>query len=228
MMASPVDGDFLRRLWSVAREMVLAFMEPDLGWEVPPDALVGVLVFGVFLLVAGSAFAVQGRGRFLRMAAVAAGVSLAGWVLFGGMGKVATFFVVVLLLLKFLGGVTLVLGMFRSFWGPAVVLAAVLLGALGLVEVRLLAFVLAVLASLLGAWSLLQKAEEFSPGKRGSRWNRCTAVGWVCCLLAAGMLRSDGLAAHGDDFKLAGVVVGIAVLLLLPRSAGKKVRVKVG
>jgi len=223
-----LDGLVAQRLWTAAKEMVAAFTEPNLGWDVPPDLLVGLLVFGVFLVVAGTAFAVQGRGRFVRAVALAAGVAVAGWILFGGMAKVATFFVVVMLVLKFLGGVTMILGIFRSFWGPAAVLAAIMLAATGVVEARLLAFGLAIVASVLGALSLFRKAEEFSPGRKGSRWNRCTAVGWVACLLAAGMLRADGLAAYGKDFKTAGMVVGGAILLLLPRALGRGVKVKLG
>ncbi len=223
-----VDNVVANRLWTTAKEMVLAFMEPNLGWDVPADVLVALLVFGVFLVVAGAAFAVQGRGKFVRMTAIAAGVSVAGWVFFGGMKEVAAFFVVILLVLKFLGGVTMILGMFRSFWGPAAVLAAVMLAATGVADARLLAFGLAVAASVLGAFSLFRKAEEFSPGRKGSRWNRCTAVGWTACLLAAGMLSNDGMAAHGKDFKLAGMIVGGAVLFLLPRTLGRRVKVKLG
>ena len=223
-----IDGVVAQRLWTAAKEMVHAFTQPDLGWNVPADVQVGILVFGVFLVVAGAAFAAQGRGTFVRMSAVAAAVSVAGWVFFGGMDEVATFFVVILLVLKFLGGVTMILGIFRSLWGPAAVLVAVMLAATGVVDPQPLAFALAVLASLLGAFSLFKRAEEFSPGRRGSRWNRCTAVGWTACLLAAGMLRSDGLAGYGKDFKMAGMVVGAAILFLLPRTLGRGVKVKLG
>lgn len=221
-----LDGLVAARLWSATKEMLRAFLAPDLGLDVPPDLLVGLLVFGVFLVVAGTAFAHRGKGAFARVAALGAGVALAGWVLFGGTGDVATFFVVILLVLKFLGGVTLVLGIFRSFWVPAALLLAIMLAATGTLPAAPLALGLGVFASLLGALSLLRRAEDFSPGRRGSRWNRRTAVGWVVCLLVAGMLRQEGLGAHGKDFKLAGMVVGGALLFLFPGMVGAGVKVR--
>ncbi len=227
LLASLLDGLTAARLWSAAREMIRAWLHPDLGVRIPPDLVVGALVFGVFLVVAGTAFAAKGKGKLAVAAAVAAGLSLAGWVFFGGGKEVATFFVVILLLLKFLGGVTLVLGLLRSFWGPAAVLLAVVLAATGVAGPDPVALGLSVLASFLGALSLLQRAEEFSPGRKGSRWNRRTAAGWVACLLAAGVLEDRGLAAWGGEFRIAGVVVGTALLLLHPALLGSGVRVKV-
>ena len=225
-LANVLDGLVASRLWEALKEMAQAYLNPDLGFRTPPGVLVGVLVFGVFLVVAGTVFSAQEKGRFGTVLGLAAGAALAGWVFFGGTAEVSNFFVVILLVLKFLGGVTFVLGMFRSFWGAAAVLLAVMLAAMGLVEAAHLALALSVLASLLGALSLLGKAEEFSPGKRGSRWNRRTAVGWVACLLAAGMLEERGLATYGRDFKIAGMVVGAAVLALAPSMFGGGVRVK--
>jgi hypothetical protein len=225
-LANLLDGLVAWRLWAALQEMARAWLDPDLGFRTPPGVLVGILVFGVFLVVAGMVLAAPEKGRFGRILGLAGGAALAGWVFFGGRADVSTFFVVILLVLKFLDGVTFVLGMFRSFWGAAAVLVAVVLASTGVVEARHLAFALSILASLLGALSLLRKAEEFSPGKKGSRWNRRTAVGWVACLFAAGMLESRGLAAHGRDFKIAGIVVGAAVLLLAPSMFGAGVRVK--
>jgi len=188
---------------------------PDLPFEVPPDFLVGFLVFGVFLVVAGTAFAAKGGGTLWKTLAVGAGVAVAGWVFFGGRSEVATFFVVVLLVLKFLGGVTFVLGLFRSWWVLAAILAAIMLAATGTVDAGLLGTGLGILASFLGALSLYRKAAEFSPGRRGSRWNRRTAVGWVVCLFAASMLpAAEGLASHGREFKLTGMAVGLGLVLL--------------
>lgn len=225
--ASLFDAFVASRLWSAAKAMVHAWLHPDLGFRVPPDAVVGTLVFGVFLVVAGTAFAAKGKGKLALVLALAAGTALAGWILWGGMREVSAFFVVILLLLKFLGGVTLVLGLFRSLWGPAAVLAAVILAATGAAPAETLAFALSVLASFLGALSLFRKAEELSPGRKGSRWNRRTAVGWVACLLAVSVLEERGLAVWGGEFRIAGVIVGVALLVLHPGFLGGGVLVKV-
>jgi len=208
------DSIVAGRLWSAAKEMVRAFWEPRLPFETPPGVVVPLLVFGVFLVVAGTVFAAAGKGGFARAAALAAGAAGAGWILWGGAGEVATFFQVLLLVLKFLGGITLVVGLTRSFWVPALLLAAVMLAATGTVDAGLLGTVLGLLASFLGALSLFRRGEELSPGRKGSRWNRRTALGWVACLLAAGMLDTGGPGAYGKHFRIAGMVVGAGVLVL--------------
>ena len=225
-LASLFDNPVASRLWEATKEMVHAYLHPDLGFRTPPGVLVGILVFGVFLVVAGTVFSTEGKGKFFTVLGFAAGAALAGWVFFGGTQEVSTFFVVILLVLKFLGGVTFVLGLFRSFWSAAAILVAVVLAATGAAPAAPLALALSLLASFLGALSLLHRAEEFSPGKRGSSWNRRTAVGWVACLMAAGLLDEQGLAAFGRDFRLAGMVVGAGILILSPRMFGGGVKVK--
>ncbi|MHC4820287.1 MAG: hypothetical protein ACYTDX_01035 [Planctomycetota bacterium] len=219
------------RLVDATKDLVHAFLHPDTGVSLHPDVVVALLVFGVILVVSGTVQSTAGkkRSKFWWMMGIAAGVSLAGWVLFGGQDEVATFFVILLLVLKFLGGITFVLGLFRSIWVIVLVVAAIIAAAMGWVPVAPLGQAIGILASFLGAWSLFKKAEEFSPGRKGSRWNRRTAVGWVVCLLAAAVLEPSGLGKYGTQFKLAGMAVGVAVSLLLPKFFGRggvKVRLK--
>ena len=210
---------FLARLWPATKAMVRAFYAPRLGLEVPASVLTGLLVFGVFLVAAGMVMAASGKGKLWTAAAVAAGLALAGWALAGGRHEVTTFFVVVMLILAFLGGMTFLVGLLRTPWIPLGLALCILLAATGLVDARWLAAGLSVAASFLGAWSLLGKFESLSPGRKGSRWNRRTAVGWVLCLLVSGTLEAPGLASYAGDFKVAGMVVGAGLLLMMPRTA---------
>jgi hypothetical protein len=205
------------RLWNTARAVIRAFYEPEPLFEISQGFLAAILVAGVFLVVAGAALAASGHGRPWRIAALAVAAGAATWVVLGGMTEVAGFFAVIALLLKFLGGVTLIVGFFRSAWVLALLLAAILVGATGLVPEQPLGQAVSATASFLGALSLFRKAEEFSPGRRGSRWNRATAAGWVLCLFAAGEMQGGSLAAHGGTFKVAGIVVGLGLVLLSPR-----------
>jgi hypothetical protein len=215
------DSPFLERLPSSAWRVLRAFVAPDAGFTLPAGLVAGLLVAGVFLVGLGLVVASFGKGRAAKVwvpVGVAVGAVLAGWVLTGGRKEVALFFVVVALVLKFLAGVTFLVGFFRTPWIPLGLGLAVVLAAAGWVDAGLLGTAISLAASVLGAWSLYRKFEELSPGRRGSRWNQRTAAGWVVCLLAASLLEARGLAAWGTPVKVAGIVVGAALLLLLPRS----------
>lgn len=210
-------ASFLSGLWPAAKEILRSFVMPDLGIRVSADLLTILLVFGVFLVVAGSLAASFAKGRAWAAVALAAGAATAGWVLFGGRHEGANFFVVITLVLGFLGGMTFVVGFFKTPWIPLALLVCILLAATGLVEAGILGLLLTLASSVLGAWSLFRRFEEYSPGRKGSRWNRRSAWGWVVCLLASGMLEAPGLGSFGRDFKIAGMVAGGAMLLLLRR-----------
>jgi len=217
----PLASTFLDRLLPALGTILRSFVFPDLGLRIPTEVLVGLLVCGVALIVMGSLSAVLGRGRHWVVFAGAVALGAAGWVLFRGRHEAATFFVVVQLLLAFVGGVTFVWGFLQSPWVPCGLLLAVFLAAGGVVSAALLGTVLAVTASLLGMRSLLGKAEEWSPGRRGSRWNRRSAAGWVIALLSAGALEAGGLAAWGATFKIAGMAAGVALLVAPKRKVAK-------
>jgi hypothetical protein len=208
---------FADRLLDSAAAILRAFVFPDLGLSIPAGLLTGLLVGGVILLVLGSLSALLGRGRGWLVVSAAAAAGAAAWVLHGHRHQVAASFVVVQLVLAFAGGATFVLGFFRSPWVPGGLLLAVLLAAGRVVDARLLGALLALVASILGAWSLYRRFEEWSPGRRGSRWNRRSAAGWVLCLLASGALEAPGLASWGPAVKAAGMAAGAAALILLPR-----------
>lgn len=227
-LGSLLDGLVALKLWNATKAVVGAFYAAEPPWVVPQTWLVPLLVAGAFLVVAGTAFASHGKGKFWTLFGCAAGAAVGAWIFMGGSREISTFFVVILLVLKFLGGVTFVLGIFRSFWIPAAFLLAVILGATAVVDPAISGRVLGVAASVLGVYSLMKKAEEFSPGRKGSTWNRRTSVGWVICLLAAGMLEASGLGAHGGSFKLAGMVIGAALVVLSPSLMGSGVQVKLG
>ncbi len=204
------------RLWTVTKDILRSFYSPSLPWRPPASVQVGLMVFGVFLLAAGAGLSARGRGWFWKTLAVAGAAALAGWALMGGREDVLGFFAVILLVLRFFGGITLVLGALRSAWVWVLLLLSILVAATGAADPAVLGLGLGALASLLGAWSLYRKAEEISPGKRGSRWNRVTALGWAACLLAAGMLEPRGVGAWGREFQVAGMVVGVALAVLAP------------
>src|SRR5688572_9173322 len=92
------------RLWNTTKEMVRAFYEPSPLLSIPAGLGAAALVAGVFLVVGGAALAAAKHGRMWRLSAVATAAAIATWVIFGGGTKVAGFFSVILLLLKFLGG----------------------------------------------------------------------------------------------------------------------------
>ena len=119
---------------------------------------------------------------------------------------------------------TFLVGLVRTPWIPIGLAVAVVLAAAGLVEGGPLGTIISAAASILGAWSLFRRFEGLSPGRRGSRWNQRTAAGWVVCVLAASLLDDEGLAAWGMPFKIAGIVVGGALLLLMPRALPAKAR----
>jgi MFS family permease len=217
----PLAATFLDRLLPALGTILRSFVFPDLGLKIPTSILVGLLVCGVALIVMGSLSAALGRGRHWVVFAAAAAAGAAGWVLFRGRQEAATFFVVVQLLLAFVGGAAFVWGFLESPWVPGGLLLAVLFAAAGLVSAALLGTVLAVIASLLGIRSLLAKAEEWSPGRRGSRWNRRSAAGWVVALLSAGALEAGGLASWGATFKIAGMAAGVALLLTQRKRVAK-------
>lgn len=224
-MAPLPASSFLGELWPAARAILRAFVFPNTGLEVPAWLLTALLVAGVFLVVAGSLSAAFAKGKVFATVALAAGAGVAAWVLMGGRHDVAGFFVVITLVLGFLGGITFVIGFFRTPWIALGLLLCIVVAAAGLVSASLLGRLLALAASVLGAWSLYRKFESYSPGRKGSRWNQRSAAGWVVCLLASSVLEAPGLGAYGKDFKIAGMVVGCAALLLFPRV---KVREKRG
>ncbi len=125
---------------------------------------------------------------------------------------------VISLILGFLGGMAFVVGFLKTPWIALTLLLCVVLAAAGLVSAEFLGAALAVASALLGIWSLYGKSEGWSPGRKGSRWNQRTAFGWVVCLLVAGMVNSGRLSAYGPHFKIAGMVIGAAILLLFPRA----------
>jgi len=218
MTACPIAAGFLEGLWPAAKAILRAFVFPDFGLEVPAWLLTALLVAGVFLVVAGSLTGALGKGKAYGTLAIAAGIGVAAWVFMAGSHDVAEFFVVITLVLGFLGGIAFVVGFFRTPWVALGLLLCIVVAAAGIVSARLLGTGLSVAASVLGAWSLYRKFEGYSPGRRGSRWNQRTAIGWTLCLLASSMLEAPGLGAHGRNFKIAGMVVGAAALILLPRA----------
>jgi hypothetical protein len=217
MTTATIASGFLEGLWPSAKAIFRAFVFPDTGLEVPAWLLTALLVAGVFLVVAGSLTGALGKGKVYGTLAMAAGAGVAAWVFMGGRRDVAEFFVVITLVLGFLGGIAFVVGFFRTPWVALGLLLCVFVAAAGIVPARTLGLLLSVAASVLGAWSLYRKFEGYSPGRRGSRWNQRTAIGWTVCLLAASMLEAPGLGSHGRNFKLAGMIVGAAALILLPR-----------
>jgi hypothetical protein len=224
-MAPLPAADFASSLWPAAKAMFRAFVFPDLGLHPPPWILTPLLVAGVFLVVAGTLAGALGKGRLWVAAACAAGTGVAAWVVLGGRNEVSDFFVVLSLVLGFLGGIAFVVGFLRTPWVPLTLLLCIVLAASGLVAAELLGTGLAVASSVLGIWSLYGKSESWSPGRRGSRWNKRSAAGWVVCLLVSGMVPSGHLAGYGPHFKIAGMVIGGAVLLLFPRAeVGAKAR----
>ena len=214
----PAAG-FVEGLWPAAKAIVRSFVFPGTGLEVPAWLLTAVLVAGVFLVVAGSITAAlgQGKGRAWATVGLAAGAGVAAWVLLGGGHEVAGFFVVITLVLGFLGGIAFVVGFFRTPWVALGLALCIVVAAAGLVSASLLGRLLGLAASVLGAWKLYRKFEGYSPGRKGSRWNQRSAVGWTLCLLVSSVLEAPGLGAYGKDFKIAGMVVGAAALLLLPK-----------
>jgi hypothetical protein len=206
------------RFWEAAKAILRAFVFPDAGWTVAPEVLTAVLVVGLFLLVTGALAAAYGGNAIRIGLASAAAAGIAAWAFAGGRREVLGFFTVITLVLGFLGGMTFVLGFVRTPWVALGLALCILLAGLGVVEARLLGTLLAFASSLLGAWSLYKRFETYSPGRRGSRWNRASAAGWTLCLLAATALDAPGLGLHRSDFKGAGMVVGAALLLLFPRA----------
>jgi hypothetical protein len=213
---APLPASFAADLWPATKAMFQAFVFPSLGFSAPPWVLTPLLVFGVFLVTAGSLAGTLAKGKRWAPVAWAAGAAAAAWVLFGAGTEVAAFFVVITLVLGFLGGIAFVVGFLRTPWVPLALLLCILLAAAGLVPAGVLGTGLAVASSVLGVWSLYRKFEAWSPGRRGSRWNQRSAAGWVVCLLVAGLLEARGLAAYGGHFKIAGMAVGAALLVLLP------------
>jgi len=209
-------ASFVGGLWPAAMAILRAFVFPDRVIDVPASLLTALLVFGVFLVVAGSISAAFGKGRVWPTVALAVGAGVAAWVVLGGSHEVAGFFVVITLVLGFLGGITFVVGFFRTPWVALGLALCVAVAAAGLVPASVLGRVLGLAASILGAWSLYRKFEAYSPGRRGSRWNQRSAVGWTVCLLVSSF-EAPGLGSYGRDFKIAGMIVGAAMLLLFPR-----------
>ncbi|HEU4394737.1 MAG TPA: hypothetical protein VFS92_04165 [Planctomycetota bacterium] len=223
-MAPALAGDFGSRLVPSAIEILRAFVSPSLGFRLPAGLVTGLLIGGVFLVGTGMVVAAFGKRDSAKIwvpVGVAVGGILAGWALTGGRREVSTFFVVLALLLKFLGGLTFLVGLVRTPWIPISLVVAIVVGAAGWVSTTLLGTLVAAGASLLGAWSLFSRFERLSPGRRGSRWNQRTAAGWAVCLLAASTLEGEGLAGWGSHVKLAGIVVGGALLLLMPKALPK-------
>jgi hypothetical protein len=208
---------FVSGLWPAAKAILRSFVFPNTGIEVPAWLLTALLVAGVFLVVAGSISAAMAKGKVFATIALAAGAGVAAWVLMGGRRDVAGFFVVITLVLGFLGGITFVVGFFRTPWVALGLLLCIAVAVAGIVSATLLGTLLGGAASVLGAWSLYRKFEGYSPGRKGSRWNQRTAAGWVVCLLVSSMLEAPGLGSYGKDFKIAGMIVGCAALLLFPR-----------
>jgi hypothetical protein len=227
-MPAPALADgFASRLLPAAWEILRAFVAPDLGFRPPAALVVACLVSGVFLVGLGLIVASFGKGKRAKIwvpVGVGIGAALAGWALTGGRKDVSNFFVVISLVLSFLGGVTFLAGFLRTPWIPLGLALAVVVAAAGWVGAGLLGTVIGVAASVLGAWSLFRRFEGLSPGRRGSRWNQRTAAGWVICLLAASMLEGEGLAGYGRHFKIAGIVVGCALLLLMPKALPRAAR----
>jgi len=220
-------SSFLSNLLPAAWDILRAFVVPDLGFRPPAWLVAALLVSGVFLVGLGlvvSSFGKRESAKIWVPVGVAAGAALAGWAMTGGRRDVSTFLVVLALVLKFLGGVTFLVGLVRTPWIPIGLALAVVLAAAGLVEGGPLGTIISAAASILGAWSLFRRFEKMSPGRRGSRWNQRTAAGWVVCVLAASMLEGEGLAAYGKHFKIAGIVVGAVLLLLMPRALPGKAR----
>lgn len=216
-MDPSIASSFAGELWTAAKEILRAFVFPDKRIDVPVWLLTSLLVAGVFLVVAGSISAAFGNRKVLATVALAAGAGVAAWVLFGGRRDVAGFFVVITLVLGFLGGITFVVGFFRTPWVALGLALCIVVAAAGIVPASLLGLLLSLAASVLGAWSLYRKFEGYSPGRKGSRWNQRSAAGWVVCLLVSSMLEAPGLGSYGKDFKIAGMVVGCAAMLLFPR-----------
>ena len=210
-------SSFLAELWPSAMAILRSFVFPNTGIDVPAWLLTSLLVAGVFLVVAGSLSAAFGKGNVLAAVALPAGAGVAAWVVLGGSHEVAGFFVVITLVLGFLGGIAFVVGFFRTPWVALGLALCIVVAAAGLVSASLLGRLLALAASLLGAWSLYRTFEAYSPGRKGSRWNQRSAAGWTVCLLVSSMLEAPGLGSYGKDFKIAGMVVGCAALLLFPR-----------
>lgn len=216
-----VLASFLAQLWPATKEMFRSFVFPSLGWSAPAWLLTPLLVFGVLLAAAGSLAGSVAKGKHWAPVAWAGGAAVAAWVFFGGRDEVATFFVILALLLSYLGGIGFVLGCLKSPWVAVAVPVCIVLAATGLVPAGILGTALAVAASVLGILSLYRKFEGLSPGRRGSRWNRRSAAGWVACLLVAGFIEPRGLAVYGPHFKIAGMVVGVGLLLFFPRTRAK-------
>lgn len=218
-------SSFVAGLWPAAKAIFQSFVFPDTGLEVPAWLLTALLVFGAFLVVAGSIYAAFGKGKVLATVGMAVGAAVAAWVVMGGRHEVAGFFVVITLVLGFLGGITFVVGFFRTPWVALGLALCIAVAAAGLVSATILGTLLGGAASVLGAWSLYRKFEAYSPGRKGSRWNQRTAGGWTVCLLVSSMLEAPGLGGYGRDFKVTGMIVGAAMLLLFPRvKVGEKKR----
>jgi hypothetical protein len=217
-------GDFGSRLVPAALEIVKAFLSPDLGFSLPAGLVAGLLVGGVFLLGTGMVVASFGKRESAKVwvpIGVTVGGVLAGWALTGGRKDVSNFFVVISLVLSFLGGLTFLVGLVRSPWVPISLAVAIVVGAAGLVSTTLLGTIIAAAGSITGAWSLFRKFEKMGPGRKGSRWNQRTAAGWAVCLLAASTLEGEGLAGWGGHFKFAGILVGGVLLLMMPKALPK-------
>ena len=224
LVAPTVASDFASRLFPSAIEIFRGFVSPGLGFTLPAGIVTGLLIGGVFLAATGMIVASFGKGKRAKIwvpVGIAVGGILAGWALTGGRKDVSNFFVVIALVLSFLGGLTFLVGFIRTPWIPLGLAFAIVVAAAGLVDARLLGTIIAVAGSLLGAWSLFRKFEKMGPGRKGSRWNQRTAAGWAICLLAATTLEGDGLAGWGGHFKFAGILVGGVLLLLMPKALPK-------
>lgn len=223
-MAPTLTGDFGSRLVPSAIEILRAFVSPDLGVTLPAGLVTGLLIGGVFLAATGMVVASFGKGKRAKIwvpVGVAVGGLLAGWALTGGRKDVSNFFVVIGLVLSFLGGLTFLVGLLRSPWVPLGLAVAIVVAAAGLVDAGLLGTLIGMAGSVLGAWSLFRKFEKMGPGRKGSRWNQRTAAGWAVCLLAASTLEGEGLAGWGGHFKFAGILVGGVLLLMMPKALPK-------
>ena len=223
-MAPAPAADFGSRLVPSAIEILRAFVSPDLGVTLPAGLVTGLLIGGVFLAATGMVVASFGKGKRAKIwvpVGVAVGGILAGWALTGGRKDVSNFFVVIGLVLSFLGGLTFLVGLLRSPWIPLGLAVAIVVAAAGLVDAGLLGTLIGMAGSVLGAWSLFRKFEKMGPGRKGSRWNQRTAAGWAVCLLAASTLEGEGLAGWGGHFKFAGILVGGVLLLMMPKALPK-------
>ena len=137
LVAPTLAADFVSRLGPSIAEILRGFVSPGIGFKLPAGLVTGLLVGGVFLAATGMVVASFGKGKRAKIwvpVGVAVGGILAGWALTAGRKDVSNFFVVIALVLSFLGGLTFLVGLLRTPWIPLGLALAVVVSAAGWVD----------------------------------------------------------------------------------------------